>query len=356
MLSFAILVHSEVNEIERLLDILNKNKSSDDEIVILQDSTAPENTILKIKTLCDKYNVDVYTKKAFTGNFAKQKNLLNGLCSKEWIVNLDADEYISDKFITSIKEIIKSNIDIDTIKLPRINIIEDASTNFLNIQQRIPGYGWVVNEHNHINFPDYQERIYKNNNIIEWKGDVHEVISGAVNKSAIPADYQFKDYFIYHPKNINKQFLQNYNYLNIMEDERFKQSYDMSVLYSDYKDEEVDFVINNKKEETIVILNKNYDYSFDSLDLLLSDLNNKQIIWITDNFPLYTYLDSFNKKNKNIQPYFLEIAETPSNSEFYYTINHLKTDIYRICYTIDKNNKTSIVKKLFNLEKNYFIL
>lgn len=353
MLSFAILVHNEIKQIEYLLNILYTNKSQDDEIVILQDGKASEPIKNKIKSICDKYNVDVYISREFAGSFAKQKNKLNSLCSKDWIVNLDADEYIDAGFISKLKDLINSNPDIDSIKLPRINIIEGVSSEFLQVQKNMPGYGWFINEHNHINFPDYQERVYRNNGTIEWVGDVHEVISGAKIQSAIPPDYQYNEFFIRHPKRMSRQFLQNYKYLNIMEDERFRQSYPTVSLYDNYKELIFTFDVNSLKEDTIVLTRHNDDYDLESLNIK----TDKRIIWITDNYQLYLYLLTVQKTNSNIEPYFMEITNTPNESEYYYNIKQvLNDDVVRMIYTINIDNKISLIRNMFELENNFVIL
>jgi len=356
MLSYAILVYNEVKEITKLLDVISKTKTNEDEIVILQDSSAPSEIITEIKNICDKYSVDVYTKRPFVGNFAKQKNTLTSLCTKEWVVNLDADEMISDVFIRDIKSVILDNPDIDSIKLPRVNIIEGSSSEFMEVQKNMPGYGWIVNEHNHINFPDFQERVYRNNNIIEWSGEVHEVVVGAKNRSAIPPDYTYQDLFIRHPKTMNRQFIQNYNYLNIMEDSRFTQEGYDGLLYVNYNDDSIDFELDNL-QDTVVITTKNKDYELEELKIFIAKNNHKKrILWITNNLTLFLYLKTISKINNNLDVYFLELAETPKESEFFYNFKKIKDNIFRLIYTINIRNSTSIIRNLFNLETKFRII
>ena len=63
-----------------------------------------------------------------------------------------------------------------------------------------------------INWPaDYQWRLYRNSEEINWVGSVHEQISGFKNMSRLPAD---KDYCLIHEKTIERQRKQNEFYIN----------------------------------------------------------------------------------------------------------------------------------------------
>lgn len=370
--SYAILINNEIDEIDKLLSIIKTQMNTEtDEIVVLQDSNASDTIQSSIKSICcDKHKVDVYQVREFKGNFAEHKNHLNSLCSKEWIVNLDADEYIQPNFTESLRELIETNDDIDTIKLPRINIINNASKDFLlRAQLKTPGYGWSINTHNHINFPDYQERVYKNVDYISWKGDVHEIVSGAKNQSSIPPDYKYKDYFIIHEKEMSKQFLQNYKYLNIMEDMRFKEEYSTHLLYNNYSDLDFGDVTSNalssdryKSFDTIVITNFNDDYEFDSLSNILTNINSK-IIYLTNNYKLYLYLQLIEKTigKQKLESYFIGVEEISdslfSESEFYFNVSKvLGDDVIRFYYTINQNKKTAVIRSLFNLRSNFIII
>lgn len=356
--SLAILVNNELSELTNLLELLVKVKSDGDEIVVLQDSNCNIETFNKIKHTLKKYNC-VIGERSLNSNFAEQKNYLNSLCSKDWIINLDADELITDTFIESIRELIITNPDIDSIALPRLNIINDISNEFLYAQKTMPTYSFIFNENNHINFPDYQTRIYKNNNIIKWNGDVHEVLTGNTELSHIPPDYTYENLFIIHNKSMYKQFLQNNKYLTMLEDKRFKvNSYD-TILMKNYDMVDIDFKLD--KNETQLILEKNKDYSYDSLmDFILQYKGQKKIIWITKNYLLFRYLNTISLSNpETLQPYLLDITNTYNNSEFYYGIikfnNVNGQDVARHHFTINQENYINILEKLFNIS-NYNIL
>jgi hypothetical protein len=62
----------------------------------------------------------------------------------------------------------------------------------------------------HINWPDYQWRIWKNIPEIKWINKVHEKLEGFKTYALLPADTQA--FCLYHPKTIQKQEKQNNYY------------------------------------------------------------------------------------------------------------------------------------------------
>jgi hypothetical protein len=357
--SLAILVNNELNEITNLLQLLHKIKNENDEIVVLQDSSCDIETFNLIKNELIKYNC-VIGERNLNNNFAEQKNYLNSLCSKDWIINLDADELITETFIDNIRELINTNPDIDSIAIPRINTLERISEEFLYVQKSMPTYSFLFNDKNHINFPDYQTRIYKNISSIEWKGEIHEVLTGNNSLSHIPADYVYEELFIIHKKDMYKQFLQNNKYLTISEDKRFKLNQYDTLIMKDYNMLDVDFEL-NETDTTHIIISKNNDYSYDSLnEFILNQVGKNKIIWITNNYVLFRYLSLINLSNpETIQPYLFDITNTYNNSEFYFGIikfpNINGQNIYRYHFTLNREKLNLIIPSLFDLS-DYNIL
>ena len=76
-------------------------------------------------------------------------------------------------------------------------------------QDHMQQWGWAVNEHGWINFPDYQWRIYRNTNQIKWENKVHEVLTGYETVSHLPMDSEF---CLLHEKTIERQEKQNNYY------------------------------------------------------------------------------------------------------------------------------------------------
>ena len=76
--------------------------------------------------------------------------------------------------------------------VPRINTVEGLT------EQHIRQWGWEVNDKGWVNYPDYQDRIFKNKPEIYWVNKVHEKIVGAMLIAKMPYGLD-----LIHPKTIN---------------------------------------------------------------------------------------------------------------------------------------------------------
>ena len=200
MISFGILTHNETESLQKLLEQLTDIKHEDDEIVVLDDYS--KGSTLQI---LNDFGIE-YMQSALNNDFAAQKNRLNTMCNGEMIVNLDADELLSDYLSKNIHEIIEINKEVNMLWLPRINKV------FGLTKQYIEKWGWRVNNKGHVNFPDYQGRIYRRIPQIYWKNPVHEVLTGYTSFAFMPAE---EDYAILHYKTLEKQIKQNKKYEKI---------------------------------------------------------------------------------------------------------------------------------------------
>jgi cellulose synthase/poly-beta-1,6-N-acetylglucosamine synthase-like glycosyltransferase len=140
-ISYAITACNEHVELERLLDQLNEHIRPEDEIVIQLDTTATDEVV----KVAEKYNVGtkyeyhrVYA--SLNGDFASFKNNLNKHCTRDWIVYLDADEYISNELIYYLPEILKLNPDIEVYGVPRINTVENIGLS------HVQKWGWNISK------------------------------------------------------------------------------------------------------------------------------------------------------------------------------------------------------------------
>ena len=190
-ISYAITACNEHVELARLLELLESNIREEDEIVIQLDI---DNATKEVRQIANKY-----TAHPLNGDFATFKNHLNKFCTKEYIFQIDADEYPHLHLIQSLPQILEYN-PIDVILVPRINTVEGLTA------QHIGQWGWNVNDKGWVNFPDYQWRIWKNNKKIKWINKVHERLDGFETYSALP---QAEEYCLYHPKDIKRQEKQN---------------------------------------------------------------------------------------------------------------------------------------------------
>ena len=141
----------------------------------------------------------------FGGHFANWKNKLTDYCSGDYIFQIDADEMPTTYMLDMIPEVLTHN-DIDILKVPRINTVEGLT------QEHIEKWQWGVNDRGWVNFPDFQWRIYKNNNSIKWVNQVHEVLVGYRTISYLPT---LEEWCLRHDKTIKKQEQQNLMYSKI---------------------------------------------------------------------------------------------------------------------------------------------
>ena len=198
-ISYAIPVCNEHVEINRLLHLLSFYIRKEDEVIVQCDkgNTTPE--VYDVLKKYDFINVIEYT---LNGNFADFKNNLNNNCSGDWIFQIDADEKPDVELITNLPAILQENSDtIDALWVARKNTVFNITP------EHIQKWGWRVDEYGYINYPDYQMRIYKNQDTIRWTKSVHEQLIGYKAFTKLPDDYS--NLCLWHPKDIDKQEKQN---------------------------------------------------------------------------------------------------------------------------------------------------
>jgi len=205
-ISYGITVNNEVEEITQLLNILFPLIDKGDEVIVLQDIT---NKNQQVADILDRYGDQIIRLEArLDGDFATFKNNLIKACKKKYLFQIDADEYPTEDFIKSLKPFLRENREIEVFLVPRVNIIEGITDEY------VQHMGWNMNEKGYVNFPDYQHRILKNNKKIFWKNKVHEFLYGNNSFLEMPKDFNLS---LIHLKNFEKQKKQNdfYNSLEI---------------------------------------------------------------------------------------------------------------------------------------------
>ena len=198
-ISYAITACNEHVELDRLLSQLTEHIRPEDEIVVQVDITATE----EVKNVIWKKGLTVYSY-PLNKDFATFKNNLKDLCTKDYIFQIDADEYPHLELIGSLPSILEANDDTDVFLVPRINTVEGLT------EQHIKQWGWNVTGDSRVNFPDYQWRIWKNIPKIKWINKVHERLDGFGLYTNFPP---LDEMCLYHPKTIDRQEKQN-NYYN----------------------------------------------------------------------------------------------------------------------------------------------
>lgn len=203
-ISYAILACNEHNELDHLLSILYKKVRPEDEVVVLLDT---DNFTSEVEDICKKYDILPnfnYHFNSLNKDFANQKNVLKGLCTKTWIFNIDADELPSEVVMDNIHDILQLNHDVDLIAVPRVNRVLGLT------QEHVTKWGWTVDNEERVNWPDFQLRIFKNVSYIKWTGAVHERPEGWMTATHLP--YESDDFALIHIKEIGRQEKQNAMY------------------------------------------------------------------------------------------------------------------------------------------------
>lgn len=205
-ISYAVTACNEHVELERLLDKLVEQIRPEDEIVVQLDTNYTEN----VRQVAEKYNVGSPFEYhriffALNGDFASFKNNLSRHCVKDYIFQIDADEYPHPDLLNNLPSILKHNPEIDVFLVPRINTVEGIT------QEHIQKWRWNYNN-NRVNFPDYQWRVWRNKKGIHWINKVHEQLSGFDIYTVLP---ELDECCLYHPKTIDRQEKQN-NFYNTL--------------------------------------------------------------------------------------------------------------------------------------------
>ena len=203
-LSYAITVCNELVEIQRLLPFLIENKRKQDEIVIFYDSNKGSKQVeeyLRAKS-SETYAQFRFIHYHFDGHFANMKNALTEACLGDYIFQIDADE-MPNLYLMQYLPIILENNKVDVLRVPRVNTVKGIT------QEHIQKWGWIVDNHGRVNWPDLQWRIYANDKKIKWKNKVHEVLEGYQTHAILPLEVEFA---LEHHKDIERQEKQNAYY------------------------------------------------------------------------------------------------------------------------------------------------
>ena len=204
--SYGITVHNEVDELNKLLEILVHKTQADDEIVIVQDGDDKkvEEVISSwMNQYLDVKGIYWYTRK-LDGNFADQKNYVIEQCEGDYIFHIDADEYPHEILLEQLPQILEIN-DVDLVWIPRVNTVDGFT------QDDVQRWGWRVNEKGWVNYPDYQARVFRNREDIRWTRPLHEYITGCKTYAHLPPHEELS---LYHPKTKEKQEQQNKFYMD----------------------------------------------------------------------------------------------------------------------------------------------
>jgi glycosyltransferase involved in cell wall biosynthesis len=201
---FAVTVCDEHKELRNLLDGILPYKKEKDEILVQSDS---ENITDEVRTVLKEYEdkIDKLVEFSLNQDFGAFKNNLLKHTQKEYIFQLDADEIPSPFLMENLHTILAYNPEVELIRVPRINIMIDDNKDFIKWDQVSS-----IEKKDLINFPDYQRRIFKNREGIQWIKRIHEKITGNKTIAYLPSK---TEYCLLHCKRWKKQLKWlNYNF------------------------------------------------------------------------------------------------------------------------------------------------
>jgi hypothetical protein len=191
-----------------LISSLQKNKNTQDEIVVIYDTDSGSKEVEEyLRSLTVASTGILWQPVSLGGDFASFKNNFLALASGDYIVQIDADEIPSSEFFENIHLVLEGMEDCDSFMIARKNIVVGIT------EAHIKKWGWrtMIDEGNLlINYPDPQQRIFKNNGVIKWKNKVHEVLDKYEHYAILP-----NEMFLWHRKDIARQEKQNSFYEKI---------------------------------------------------------------------------------------------------------------------------------------------
>ncbi|QDZ64326.1 glycosyltransferase [Elizabethkingia bruuniana] len=198
-LTYGVTVCNESIELKRLLILLIENIDAGDEILVLKDSSVESK---EVEAVLHEFKNDIrLIYRPLNRDFATFKNSLITAAAKDYLFQIDADEEPKISLIKNLKRYLLDNKKVDVFNVPRINTVIGITP------EHVKKWNWAVDSNNYINFPDYQQRIFKLNKGIVWKNKVHEHLSGFKKQNTLPIDTT--DFCLLHEKIIAKQEQQN---------------------------------------------------------------------------------------------------------------------------------------------------
>lgn len=246
-ISYCVSVCNEHIELNLLLTQLKHNLTEDDEILIQGDQGNVTDEVSDIVTAFTRDSRIRYIEFPLNGDFAAFKNNFLLHAKNPWIFQIDADELVSETLLEHIHFLLLENNHIESFSLPRVNIVQgltpswadtwhwrvvDAKVGQLDYHTKsiLSNYGIkavIIPEELHeekltiqlVNFPDYQNRLFKAGVGIKWRNKVHEVLFKEKNQFILEVKLPHKygtgfdfDYCLFHVKQLNRQIRQNEMY------------------------------------------------------------------------------------------------------------------------------------------------
>ena len=196
-IGYMILCKNEDISLERLLKQVTKNKLKNDKIYVVRDSNG-ENK--KTKYILESYKDEIISfERPVNRAIHDQKNWLAKQSDTDYLFYLDADELLHEDFYKIVHGLLESN-DVDIFFLPRTNIVKGITEEYRASR------GWHLDNRGRVNWPDSQDRLFKNKKGIHFNPIPHGRLIGHDTFSQLPDE---ELYAIYHEKSLEKQISDN---------------------------------------------------------------------------------------------------------------------------------------------------
>jgi hypothetical protein len=205
-ISYGITVCNEALELGKLLFVLLSNIKHNDEIIILSDQTK---VTIEVLDIIETYKTRIHhISLPLNNDFASFKNNLIKYATKDYLFQIDADEIPSTILLNKLKLMLYLNKKSDCFYIPRVNKVNGFTTEHIN------KWNWQIDKYQRINFPDYQGRLFKLGKNIQWKNEVHEILTNYTCIDKFPE--QNEEFCLFHTKEIQKQEIQNNFYATLL--------------------------------------------------------------------------------------------------------------------------------------------
>jgi glycosyltransferase involved in cell wall biosynthesis len=140
-----------------------------DEIIVV-DSGSTDDTVKIARQYTDRVLVREWP------GYANQKNHAASLASNDWILSIDADEVVTPRLATEVRQVLSAAPDYAAYRIPRVT---------WHLGRWVRSTDW---------YPDYQTRLYDRRNA-EWAGKyVHESVKARGRVGQLRGEFQHYAY------------------------------------------------------------------------------------------------------------------------------------------------------------------
>lgn len=175
-----------MNEKDVVRDMLESVKSINPDEIVVVDEYSTDGT----RDILNEYNVNIIDGK-LENNYSKIRNLAISYSTKNWILFVDADETLEQ----SLCDILRTREFLIDCEQKGYDLVAFRRKNYID--------NVFIKEKNF--YPDFQNRLMRNNRKIVYTGYIHERPTGYVNRL-------MSNYHIIHRKSGERQTMQNIKY------------------------------------------------------------------------------------------------------------------------------------------------